>query len=302
MATETKQMTSTIVSGLELNASSDILYTKPKLNGAGGKSVGILNASSKKAFYVSTPLMLTWGFNENDFDGSGKKSYDMSLQFPSADYANADCTKFLENMRALEAQFKADAIKNSKEWMNKAKLSPEVVDALWSPMLKYPKDKDTGEFDYNRAPTLRIKIPFWDGAFSSEVYDVDKNSLFPNKDGIGLGDLITKGINVAAIIQCGGFWFANGKFGVTWKLLQCIVKPKQSLRGVCHLNISADDKKKLTADEDEGDDEVDEKPANIVDDSESEAEEEPEPEPEEEPEPEPAPAPAPKKRVVKKKA
>ena len=300
MATETNQMTNTIVSGLELNASSDFVYTKPKLNGAGGKSVGIINASSKKAFYVSTPLMLTWGFNENDFDGSGKKSYDMSLQFPNSEYANAECSKFLENMRALEAQFKADAIKNSKEWVNKVKLSPEVVDALWSPMLKYPKDKDTGEFDYNRAPTLRVKIPFWDGAFSSEVYDVNKNRLFPNDDGIGLGDLISKGINVAAVIQCGGFWFANGKFGVTWKLLQCIVKPKQSLRGVCHLTISADDKKKL--EEDDDDDGVngdDEKPANIVDDSESEDEDvvaEPEPEPE------PTPPPAPKKRVVKKKA
>ena len=53
-------------------------------------------------------------------------------------------------MRELESQFKADSIKNSKEWMNKAKLSPEVVDALWSPMLKYPKDKETGEFDYDK--------------------------------------------------------------------------------------------------------------------------------------------------------
>ena len=45
------------------------------------------------------------------------------------------------------------------------------------------------------------------------------------------------------VFQCGGVWFAGGKFGVTWKLFQAVVKPKTTLRGKCHIQLSCDDKK-----------------------------------------------------------
>ena len=332
-ATSTEQSQSMIVVGTNLDINSDILYTKPKLNSNGGKSVGVLNAHTKKGLYISSPLMLTWGLNENDFEGTGKKTYDMSLQFPSAEYQNEATTAFLVNMSALEAKFKADAIKNSKEWMNKNKLSAEVVDALWTPMLRYPKDKETGEFDRDRAPTLRIKLPFWEGAFKAEIYDVDKKLLYPNSDGIEIADLITKAINVATVIQCGGFWFANGKFGVTWKLLQCVVKPKASMRGVCHIDLTDSDKERMVKPDDDDDNVSDDgkKKVALVDDSDDEdaesknteskdaeskdaaqdsdgdedddddenAEEDEVPPPP--PKPTPPPASAPKKRVVRKK-
>lgn len=39
------------------------------------------------------------------------------------------------------------------------------------------------------------------------------------------------------MLQCGGIWFAGGKFGITWKPYQMIVKPKHQLTpGVCHLS------------------------------------------------------------------
>jgi hypothetical protein len=60
-------------------------------------------------------------------------------------------------------------------------------------------------------------------------------------------DLIAKGSHIAVSIQCGGIWFANGKFGVTWKLFQAIVKPKMSLRGKCHIKLDDDEKTKIVA-------------------------------------------------------
>ena len=60
---------------------SDFMYTKPKVNAQGGKGVGILNSKTKKALDLSTPLMLTWGINEYVNDETGKRTYDMSLQF-----------------------------------------------------------------------------------------------------------------------------------------------------------------------------------------------------------------------------
>ena len=132
----------TILSGANFTPSSDIKYSKPKVDARGGKSVGILNAGSNTATYISTPLMLTWGINEYIDDKSGKTTYDMALQFPSEEYSKEDTTNFMNNMIEFEKKLKTDAITNSKEWFGKAKMSEDAVDALWTPMLKYPRDKN----------------------------------------------------------------------------------------------------------------------------------------------------------------
>ncbi|RZD40891.1 MAG: hypothetical protein CXT73_05990, partial [Methanobacteriota archaeon] len=97
--------------------------------------------------------MLTWGIS--DYEGNEK--YDMSLQFPSDEYRTEKVQAFLDNMIAYENKIKADAIVNSKAWFGKEIKSKEVIDTMWTPMLKYPKNKITGEHDYDRAPTLRLK-------------------------------------------------------------------------------------------------------------------------------------------------
>lgn len=230
-----------IIDGVKFNPSEDYSYTKPKVNSSGGKSIGIISNKTKKAVHLSTPLMLTWGVNEFVDEKTGRKSYDMSLQFPKEEYNTPAVSKFLENMKEFEAKIKADAIVNCKEWMNKPKMSAEVVDALWTPMLKYPKDKETGEFDYSRPPTLRVKFSFWDDEWKCELYDMERSQIFPNDIGLFPNDLIVKATNVATVITCGGLWNANGKFGVTWKLLQAVVKPKASLTGKCYINLSPEE-------------------------------------------------------------
>ena len=293
-----------ILSGVSFDCASDVKYSKPKVNAVGGKSVGILNAATNSATYISTPLMLTWGVNSFTDDKTGKTTYDMSLQFPTNEYANDDTRAFLENMKALEERIKADAIANSKEWFGKTKMSADVIEALWTPMLKYPKDKDSGEFDMTRSPTLRIKMPVWEGEWKCELYDMDRTQIFPDNDVPNRTplDIINKGANIATVIQCGGIWFANGKFGITWKLFQGVVKPKATLRGTCHIQLSSSDKQKLNAQDDN--DESDEEGVELADDSDAEEEAREEvatvfkaTEPVEE-----EPKKAVKKRVVKKKA
>lgn len=237
----------TIVSGATFNASNDYVYTKPKLNANNGKMIGILNKSNMKSLYLSTPLMLTWGVNEYTDDKTGKKTFDMALQFPNQEYNNPECAAFLKNMQELEKRIKDDAITNCKEWLNKPKMVAEAVEALWTPMLKYPRDKATEEPDHSRAPSLKVKIPFWDDVFKNvELYNEASVQVFPNDDNNSIGDYIVKGTNVATLIQCGGIWVANGKFGVTWKLFQAVVKPRTTLSGKCHIVLSEKDKEKLT--------------------------------------------------------
>ena len=261
----------TILSGADFTPASDIKYSKPKVDARGGKSVGILNASSNGATYISTPLMLTWGVS----DYEGNERYEMALQFPSEEYANNDTTNFMTNMMEFENKIKADAAKNAKEWFGKAKMSEDAIDALWTPMLKYPKNKDTLEPDTTRSPTLKVKIPFWEGEWKTELYNVDQQPIYPDPEGGSMTpkDLIVKGTHVAVVLQCGGLWFANGKFGVTWRLFQGVVKPKATMRGKCHIFLDAADKEKLAKQDipDEDEEEDDDVDNTQVDDSEDEA-------------------------------
>lgn len=267
---------SLIIDATKFNPVKQVKYAKMKVNKVGGKSVGIMNSETGKSLILQTPLILTWGANMFKDDKSGKVTYDMALQFPRDDYQTEDNKKFLDAMVAFQNKLKQDAIANSKEWFNKASMSREVIDALFHPMLSYSKDKETGEPDMTKSPTLKVKIPFWENQFNCEVYDTESRMLFPNEATPNTTplELITKASNISALIQCGGFWFANGKFGITWKLVQCVVKPKPSLKGKCLISLSSEVKKEIEKSnggsssqalqvEDDDDDDVEEDAAGV---------------------------------------
>lgn len=244
-------MSDTIIDGTQFNV-QNIKYTTPKVNNSQGKSVNILNKATNTGLRISTPLLLTWGASDfqDPATGKGNGKFEMSLQFPSAEYESEETRAFLKNIIEFEKKIKEDALILSKEWFGKQHKNAEVVDALFTPMLKYSKDKITGEPDLNKAPSLRVKIPSWEGQFRCEIYDEEGVKLFPNSENTLLTpiELIHKGTNVAALIQCGGIWFANGKFGVTWKLAQLVVqKPKGTLTGQCFIKLNKSDKDKLKA-------------------------------------------------------
>ena len=241
-------MAETIVDGTQFNANNTI-YTSIKANDKMGKSLNILNKFTKSGIRLSTPLMLTWGAGEYvDPEGNGNGKYEMSLQFPQTEYTNADCEAFFKNMKELEDKIKADALIYSKDWFGKVHKSADIIDELFTPMLKYPKIKGTSEPDMTKKPTLRLKLPQWEGVWKSEIYDEDSNVLFPNKENSTVTplDYLKKGTMVASVIQCGGIWFTNGKFTVTWKLLQAVVqKPKGSITGQCLIKLKPAEKEQL---------------------------------------------------------
>ena len=228
---------------------SDINIMAPKLNKSGGKSANIIYIPSKKGLYVNMQVpILTWGASCFKDPQSGKETYDLALQFPRKDFSTPETDVLLANFQELERYIKAEAVKNCMAWFNK-KMTPELVDAAWTPMLKYSKDPNTGEPDMTKSPTLKIKLPKYDGKpFDCEIYDPAGTMLFPDaqSDASPL-ELIPKGINIVAIIQCGGLWFANKAFGVTWRLFQAVVQPKPSMKGRCLISISPDTKAAMVA-------------------------------------------------------
>ena len=303
------EMASTIVSPADFIPADHLLYTKPKVNASGGKSVGIINSTTRRSIMLSTPLMLNWGVNV--FEREGDNSYSISLQFPREEFSNDDIRAFFKMLQDMENQVKTDALKHSRDWFGK-NMTKDGIDLIWNPILKYPKDKETGEADLSREPTLKVKLPVWEGEFKFELYDVNNEMLIPNSQDMGPDAFINKGSNIACILQCGGIWFANNNFGVSWKLYQGVVKPTETLKkGKCHISLSSSDKEQITKEavssEDKGssgqdvevesDDEGDSEEAQSTTSDQEEEAQEPEPEPEPEPEQKPK-----KKRVVKKKS
>lgn len=297
---------SLIVNGTEMNVDSLKLLAPRANKGGKGKTARIM-APSGNSLNLSAPLMLTWGVNEYETE-TGQKKYSIPLQFPQDQYANENQRKFLQNIKDLEERVIQEACKNSMEWFNKPSMTPEAVkEYIWTPILKHPKDKETGQPDMTRPPTMKIKIRYWDDKFNLELYDVNRQPLFkPETQETNEQtpiDIITKGSHVACVIQCGGIWFAGGKFGVTFNLVQAIVRQPVKIQGACHVPLNSVDcamideentreekKQQEAAEEDDG--------AQIVEDEEDDDEEEqPAPEePEPTPEPEPEPEPEPKKR------
>ncbi len=265
-----------ILSGESFNPAKDLKYSKPKANSSGGKSVGILNASTNSATFISTPLMMTWGVSTFEDKKTGEKTYSMSLQFPGEEYNTAAIAKFRANLAKFEEKVKADALVNQKDWFGKTTLTAQHIDFQWTPMLKFAKGEN-GEPDHNKNPTLSVKIPIWEGVWNVELFDPSTRKIFPDpcNEHVTPVDLIAKGSHVAVVLQCGGVWFAGGKFGVTWKLFQAVVKPKTTLRGKCHINLSQDDKKLVETQEIDtiSDDDIP-KASNEVQDSDGEEHEE----------------------------
>jgi hypothetical protein len=216
----------------------------------------------------------------------------------------------------LEDKVKKDAMVYSKDWFGKEIKSMEVMDEKFNAMLKYPKvEKGKVELDYNKPPTLSVKIPCWSGVWQPSIFDEEGNPLYvKGKSAADVTplDFLKSRTHVICLLQCGGLWFINGKVSITWNLKQAIVqKPKTSsiTEGVCFLKPKAADVEKLRSlpppDEDVDPDGA--VVSTIVDDSDDEHELPPPPTPTPVASA-PAPAPAPasedepkKKKVVKKK-
>lgn len=256
---------------------NDIKYASPKVNNMGGKNVKILDKYTNEWLTISTPVMLSFGINDyvDPQTGIGNGKYEISQLFPNSEYENEETKLFLENLKMFENKIKQDALKYSKEWFGKIHKSPEVVDALWTPMLKYSKDQNTGEYNLNKPPYIRSKVSNYDGKWNCEIYSEDNDILFPDEENSSLSPLDLfppkKKCNIATVLLCGGIWFTNGKFTVTWELAQAVRKtPRERLLGKrkCLINLKTSDIETLKKENfDDDNEEINENKKKLSEDS-----------------------------------
>jgi hypothetical protein len=273
--------------------------------------------------------MTTWGISDfvDQTTGVSDGKFSISLSFPNEEYATKNSTMFLDKVKAFETAILNEAVKNSELWWGE-KLTLDILKYSFFPILKYPKIKGTKKPDMTKSPTLGAKVPFYekDNRWNVELYDTNGSLIFPcENEEMTPAHFVPKLSNVACVLQCGGIWIGGKGWGVTWKLVQAVVKPKEvvSVFGKCHIKLSEDEKNTIENHDVEAEEEVNSIPAPVptstmVEDSDEEEEaSKPAPEPVAKPKvvakptPEPAPeeekpaAPVEKKivkKVVKKAA
>jgi hypothetical protein len=288
---------------------TSIKFMPPKLNASGVmKNVNVISTQTNRSLHISAPMMMTWGISDYDDGSGGDGRFNMTLNFPTEDYRKPSTDIFLEKVISFENQIIDQAVKNSELWFGE-EMSREVCKHSFYPFVKFPMVKGTKKVDSTKSPSIRGKVPCYDGKWAIELYDTKENMIYPcDNDRVTPPDFVPKLSQVACVLQCGGIWLGQKGWGVTWKVIQCVVKPREvvSVYGQCRVMLTEDERGAIaTQNINEDDADVSEtvftKSETVSHNVEAEDSDDEMPDIVAEPVEEPA-APVMKKKIVKKKA
>jgi hypothetical protein len=212
--------TSNIIRASDLDVNK-LTFSDVRTLDNGGKMVNISYQNQK--FFLQLPtLVSSYGLSvwPNDKGGFDKMHLDLSMK--GYDGTNPVVKTFFEKMVAFDDKLVDTCLNNSKTWLRKNVTSREVVQAVFTPLVKYSKDKATGEISTQYPPVVRLQIP------RNRSGDVDVTVYDNNKQQVNFQDVNFKGAQVTAIVQVANVWIISGKFGVTIKVHQMKVNQQTS--------------------------------------------------------------------------
>jgi hypothetical protein len=279
---------------------SQVDFTKltispPKTLDNGGKMMFINYNGGINPFYITVPeVEVPWEpsyFSDNDTSGK----YAVKISLKNLD-ENKELKEFHTMLCNMDTFLKEKALANSQSWFKK-KMSEELINELYTPLVKVSVDDETGEPNGKYPDSFGFKIVKRDNKFKDftiydnhkVVFDVEGNE----GPAVDLTNVLMKGTLIKAVLKCNGIWVANGKFGCTWRAEQ--IRAKVPEGGLREFAIESD------SDDEDDSTEVEAKP-NMIEDSSDEEPEKEESEEEVADEPEPPPEPKKKRKLkVKKK-
>lgn len=281
---------------------SKVSVSQPKvLQGGTGAKMAYLNYGDSRALVLQTPSLPS-PFGMNVFDKSGPPKYSIDLAMRG--YQESGKVKsFYDALVKLDDYMVEQGVKNSKLWF-KSDMKREVVSAFYTPCVKFGRDKEGNQTPY--PPNLKVQLRKLRDSedFECQFYD-EKSKSDPHAQplrGIPVQEMLVKKVEITALIQCTGVWFAGGKFGLSWKAVQMrLDKVPEGIHGYGFVEDGDDEDapaefsgRAQLVDEDE--DESAPAPARLAPAASAAPAED-----DEEDDEEVAPAPVPKKTVVTKK-
>ncbi len=217
------------VSNLDINKVS---FGDIRLNKAGGKSVPI--KYNGQNLQIRIPKM-TYPMGVNIRETENGSTYQMAATLKGCPHlvdarADADAGElgqFYNFLYDLQEKLLQMSVTQSVKWFSKARkedvlrdsmkqfISPSVekINGEWVPTGKYP-------------PSLRMKVPVYDGRVTMDVASHDGKALEVDTENIV--QVFPKRVE-ASIVVAPSVYVSNQSFGVTWRITFARVSPPQRL-------------------------------------------------------------------------
>lgn len=192
---------------------------------------------NKSPFVIQTPQChAPYGMNVFKDEKTGNESFSLELSFKDRD-TRPTLQSFFEILNEIDNRVLEETMKNSQAWIRKPP-NRDVIEALFTPTIKYPKDKETGEIIDKYPPTYRVKLKKnQNGAFRCECYD------HATKEDLSIEAIMPKmkGSKITTIANCSGVWLAGGKFGISWNASQLLVAVNTGIKKFAFRDLEDDD-------------------------------------------------------------
>jgi hypothetical protein len=212
---------------------NQLRYSDVKQMGNGPAKMCWLDYGNNK-LVLETPWMMSYdGIRQppaefRDEGAPPKYSIDFSLKGYKGE--NDEVKAFYDLLTKFQDKLLDDCCKPEYAfaWHKKKTMVRDVAEAIFTPVVKFSTDKNTGEVSDQYPPKFKLKVPCWEGEWKCDVY----NSTTQTKVEGDLSTVVCGRLEARAIIQCTGLWFAGSKFGSSWKLVQMEYKPQdQAISG-----------------------------------------------------------------------
>jgi hypothetical protein len=255
----------------EIQAIADIDVSKIKfgkvkvLEKTGGKIIPVSYDGKKRFIFQLPEMRAPYGLSKWDKEGSVK--YNLDLSFSGKETRNS-IKKLYNFINDLDNLIVSKGFEESNDWFNKKHKSVDVVEALYTPIIKYSIDKKTKEKSDAYPPTIKINIPHKNGKQDIDVYDKNEQLIKIINDDTSINENIrTKGANITAIVQISSIWISGKGFGCSLRAIQMQVIPPARIQGYAIKHIPEDrieDTEVNVDDDDEDEIEVEELATNIA--------------------------------------
>jgi hypothetical protein len=195
---------------------SSSIKCEPVAKNKAGGSVVYLKYNEMKKIVLQTPTMIApFGLSIYNDEANGVSKYSLDLSFRDKEQ-DTKIQKFHNVISELDAFMIEKGVENSKEWFGK-KMSKEVVEELYRPLIKESKDPS------KYASTIKFKIRSSGDRLNLEAFDEQKEKF--NMDNFAPGS------KARTIIELTSIWFVNKQFGCTFNIIQLQATKPEKISG-----------------------------------------------------------------------
>jgi hypothetical protein len=201
----------------------NIVLGPMKTQDNGGKMIYLQHID--QPLFVQLPVMTCpYGISSWPIE-KGAVSERLNLDLSLVNYDTAPHMKDAYNLFTSIEEFAMNkALENSTTWFKKKYTTKDVIQAIFTPMVRFSKDKETGEITHKYPPVIRLSLPKKNDQVDVEVYN-DKREKIP------FDSVDFRGSQVTAIVQIVSVWVIAGKFGISVRAKQLKVSQTKRIIG-----------------------------------------------------------------------